>query len=128
MYFLVYSLSNSCSVVEVYLCIFLDLDLEIFFLLSFHHHHLLLIYLCRFGFVYLLSLFSLSSLFQLQTGCSCSNSQRGPFQFLVRTTHGRSRSLMFHSLVRISHGKALFNVLRFSLSPQRYTTLPKRRP
>ena len=60
--------------------------------------------------------------------CSCSSSQRGPFEFLVRTTHGRSRSLVFHSPVRIAHGQPLLNLLWFSLSPHRYTTLPKRRP
>ena len=49
-------------------------------------------------------------------------------QFLMRTTHGRSRSLVFHSPVRTAHGQPLLNLLRFSLSPHRYTTLPKRRP
>ena len=43
-------------------------------------------------------------------------------------THGRSRSLVFHSPVRTAHGKPLLNLLRFSLPTHHYTTLPKRRP
>ena len=31
-------------------------------------------------------------------------------------THGRSRSLVFHSPVRTAHGQPLLNLLRFSLS------------
>ena len=48
-----------------YQFIFVDLELEIFFLCSFYHHYSLWIDLCRFGFRYLLSLFFISSPFQL---------------------------------------------------------------
>ena len=48
---------------EGYQYIFVDLELEFFFLSSDFYHHSLRIYLCRFGFLYLLPLFFLSSLF-----------------------------------------------------------------
>ena len=61
-FFLAVFLSHPCSVVEV-----LSVQLCRFGYrkYSFYHHYSLSIYYCRFGFIYLLSLFFLSSLFQL---------------------------------------------------------------
>ena len=49
------------------------------------------------------------------------------FQLPVGTTHGPSRSFVFHSPVRTAHSQPLLNLLQFFLSTHLYTTLPKRR-